>query len=72
MASMENGGYSGANGRGKPYGKASLTVGEQKGITITERDVEKTNQRGDNCLIGKYWAERKYNKRAFKTILSKL
>lgn len=61
-----------ANGGGKPFGGISLSEGESKGIQITVEDVEESAQRGVNCLVGRYWTEKKYNKEAFKTVLSKL
>ena len=29
-------------------------------------------QRGNNCLIGKYWSEKKYSRDAFKTVFSRI
>lgn len=34
--------------------------------------MEEIRLKGANCLVVKYWMERKYNKKAFKSVLSKL
>lgn len=55
---------------GNPARQSSLTNGERKGIMITPGDVDVSIKRGDNCLVGRYRTKKKYNKEAFKTILS--
>lgn len=52
--------------------KNSLTDGEKKGIMITAGDVDVSVKQGDNCLARRYWSKKKYNKEAFKTVLSRL
>ena len=56
----------------KLFDKSSYTAGEKQGLQITVGEVEESWQRGENCLIGKYWAERRYSKEAFKSVLSRL
>ncbi|XP_059431640.1 uncharacterized protein LOC132165165 [Corylus avellana] len=58
--------------RGKHYDQSSLTEGERIGISITEGEVDEVRRQGENCLIGRYWTERKYNKEAFKNVLSRI
>lgn len=72
MVSSGHGVFAEDNGRGKAYDKTSLTDGEKLGISITDEEVAETRQQGENCLIGRYWMERKYNKEVFKIVLSKL
>lgn len=52
--------------------KESMTEGERQGITISVEEVEEIRQKSSNCLVGKYWMEKRYNKEAFKSVLSKL
>lgn len=56
----------------KRWDGSSLTAGEQLGISITEEDVEETRAIGANCMVGRLWAEKKVNKEAFKSILSRI
>jgi hypothetical protein len=53
-------------------GKRPLTMGEQVRITITEGDTMEIREKGDRSLIGKIWADKKNNKEAFKTVMSRL
>jgi hypothetical protein len=53
-------------------GKMKLTEGEQNGIAITEGDVTEAKEQGENCIVGKVWAEKPVNKEAFRTMLSRI
>lgn len=72
MATQGNCGNSDLDQNGKPYTKASLTDGEKAGITIPDGEIEKAKERVNNCLVGKYWSEKKYNKRVFKSVLTRI
>jgi hypothetical protein len=50
--------------------KISLTDGEKVGISITEGEVEEVRKKGELCLVGRLWSEKKTNKEAFKSVLS--
>jgi hypothetical protein len=53
-------------------GKISLIGGEATCLTIYEGDVDEDRQRGDRCLVGKVGGDRRVNKEAFRTVLSRL
>jgi hypothetical protein len=61
-----------AENRDQMGGRAPRTKGEKEGIVITEDDVGEIRAQGEYCLIGKIWAEKKINKEAFKTVLSRI
>jgi hypothetical protein len=48
------------------------TKGEQLGIPITENDVKETRTIGANCLVGRLWAEKKVNREAFKSVMTRI
>jgi hypothetical protein len=52
--------------------KISLTEGEKVGLKISEGEVVETRVKGENCLVGKIWAEKSVNKEAFRMMLSRL
>jgi hypothetical protein len=52
--------------------KISLTDKEKIGISVSEGEVAEAKALGDNCLVGKIWAEKVVNKEAFTTVLSRL
>ena len=41
-------------------------------IAITDDAVFKVRTRGENGLVGRIWVEKKFNKEAFKTVLSRV
>jgi hypothetical protein len=49
-----------------------LTMGEQNGITISTGDTGVIREKGDQCLIGRVWTEKKITREVFETILSRL
>lgn len=56
----------------KLCGKISLIGGEQVGITVTEGEIAEGREKGDCCLIGMIGTDRKINREAFKTVLSRI
>ena len=72
MALQGNCEYSTTDQLGKPYTRASLTDGEKARIMIPYGEIETAKERVNNCLVGKYWSEKKYNKEAFKYVLTRI
>lgn len=54
------------------FGKFSLTNGEQKGIPIGDDDTEELRLKGMKCLVGQLGVQKKVNKEAFKTLLTRI
>jgi hypothetical protein len=46
--------------------KISLTEGEKVGLKISEGEVNKTQAKWENCLVGKIWAEKSINRKPFE------
>lgn len=61
---------------GKKYGDKKVyfpfTKGETQGITIEDGETEELRGRGALCLVGKLGPVKKFNKEAFKTLLSRI
>jgi hypothetical protein len=53
-------------------GKISCIGREDVGITISEGDVAADREKGLRCLVGRIGDEKKVNKEAFKSILSRI
>lgn len=53
-------------------GKVSLTKGEKTRISVTEGEIAIVCSKGVNCLVGCLRVDRKANKEAFKTLMSRL
>jgi hypothetical protein len=53
-------------------GRISLIGGEKEGIKILEGEVAADREKGERCLVGRIGDERKVNKEAFKTVLSRI
>ncbi|XP_062152170.1 uncharacterized protein LOC133860613 [Alnus glutinosa] len=49
-----------------------LSEGERKEITITESDTADLRGRSERCLLGKLMSDRRIQKEAFKTLMSRL
>jgi hypothetical protein len=54
------------------FGKFSLTNGEQKGIPIGYDDTKELRLKGTKCLVGQLGVQKKVNKEAFKTLLTRI
>jgi hypothetical protein len=52
--------------------KVALIGGERDGITITEGEVAESRDRGERCLVGRIGEERRVNKEAFRTVMTRL
>jgi predicted DNA-binding antitoxin AbrB/MazE fold protein len=52
--------------------KITLSEGEKVGITIIEDEIAEVCMIGEQCLVGRIWAEKQINKDAFKSVLSRL
>lgn len=52
--------------------KISLTGGERVGIKILEWEIANARETRARCLVGRIGDERKINKEAFKSVLSRL
>jgi hypothetical protein len=53
-------------------GKFPLTVGEQKGISIGNDDIEELRMKGLKCLLGKMGDAKRINKEAFNSMISRI
>ncbi|XP_059441137.1 uncharacterized protein LOC132173616 [Corylus avellana] len=53
-------------------GKISLTEGEKVGLKICEGEIAEGRAKGARCLVGKIGGERRVNKEAFRTVLSRI
>ncbi|XP_059458343.1 uncharacterized protein LOC132187940 [Corylus avellana] len=53
-------------------GKISLLEGEKIGTKISKGEIEETKIKGKNCLIGRVWTGKRVNKKAFKSVLSRI
>jgi len=49
-----------------------LSEGERKEITITESDTADLRGRSERCLLGRLMSDRRIQKEAFKTLMSRL
>jgi hypothetical protein len=52
--------------------KVALIGGEWDGITITEGEVAESRDRGERCLVGRIGEDRRVNKEAFRTVMTRL
>jgi hypothetical protein len=52
--------------------RLKLSEGERKEITITESDTADLRGRSERCLLGKLMSDRRIQKEAFKTLMSRL
>jgi len=61
---------------GKKYGDKKVsfpfTKGETQGITIEDGETEELRGKGAFCLVGKLGSVKKFNKEAFKALLSRI
>lgn len=53
-------------------GRISLIGGEQVGIKISEGEIVDGREKGERCLVGRIRDEKKLNKDAFRTVLSRI
>lgn len=49
-----------------------LTVGEQRGISISDEDTEELRSKGLKCLVGRLGEAKKINKESFKAVLTRV
>lgn len=49
-----------------------LTVGEQKGISISDDDIEELRTKGVKCLVGRLGDVKRINKETFKSVLTRI
>jgi hypothetical protein len=54
------------------YGNFPLTEGEQKGILISDDEIEELRAKGSKCLVGRLGIAKKIDKEAFKTLLTRI
>lgn len=53
-------------------GKIALTEGEKVGLVISEGEIAEGRMKGERCLVGRIGGERRVNKEAFRTVLSRI
>lgn len=53
-------------------GRISLSDSEKEGISITKGDIAMLKERGTRCLVGRLVTEKRINKEAFCSLLTRL
>jgi hypothetical protein len=53
-------------------GRLSLSEGEKEGIQITEGEITKERAKVARCLVGRVGTEKKVNREAFRSLLTRL
>lgn len=53
-------------------GRISLSESEKEGISITEGEIAVLRKKGSRCLVGRLITEKKINKEAFRSLLTRL
>lgn len=56
----------------KLCGKITLTEGERVGVVICEGEIADGREKGERCLVGRIGGERRVNKEAFRSVLSRI
>jgi hypothetical protein len=56
----------------KLQGSTTPSVGEQLGIDVADCEIAGAKKQGNNCLIGKIWAEKCVNKEGFISVFKRI